>query len=105
MKKIVFLLIVLFCGVNAYSQYNGGLLLYEPATEIEDGTYEAVVDYSNSSTNYSQRYTLTVVVDGDRVVQINFGNGGNINYKSPNIRSYSGGQLRFGVTNFAGTKN
>ena len=32
-----------------------------------------LLDYSNSSTNYSQRYTLTVVVNGDRVVQINLG--------------------------------
>jgi hypothetical protein len=95
MKKIVFLLIVLFCGVNAYSQYNGGLLLYEPATEIEDGTYEAVVDYSNSSTNYSQRYTLTVVVDGDRVVQINFGNGGYIRYNPYEYGKYEGGNLSF----------
>ncbi len=110
MKKIVILFLVLVCGINLYSQINNNLVEYIPnepyiprflrsnvlrSNVLDDGTYEAIVEYRNYSTQTSSKYSLTVVVVNDRVIQINFGNGGNINYKSPNIQSYSGGQLRF----------
>lgn len=43
---------------------------------LDDGTYSATVDYSNSETGYSATYTLDVDVEECRVVQINFPNDG-----------------------------
>lgn len=62
---------------------------------LEDGVYEATVSYKNSLSSYYTNYTLNVVVIDDTVLQINFENGGYINYKSLNIQSYSGGALSF----------
>ena len=41
-----------------------------------DGTYSATVDYYNPETEFSNTYTLDVVVEGCQVTQINFPNGG-----------------------------
>jgi hypothetical protein len=43
---------------------------------LEDGTYSAIVDYSNSDTGYQTRYTLEVEVEECQVIQINFPNDG-----------------------------
>lgn len=108
MKKIILLLVTVICGINLFAQsntYRGGLVLYEPTrsempryqktNELEDGTFRAIVEYRNSNTFTTNKYSLSVIVVDDRVVQINFDNGGFINYNSHNIHSYSGGQLSF----------
>jgi len=84
------------------NQYNGGGIIYKPMREhkpystLKDGTYKVMAKYKNSSTNYSAEYfPLTVEVENDMVVQINFPKGGFIHYQSPNIVSYSGGYLTF----------
>lgn len=52
----------------------------EEKCKFEDGTYDATVDYYNPSTNYSTTYTLDVDVQDCEVVQINFPNGGYLDY-------------------------
>ncbi|MBI2274711.1 MAG: hypothetical protein HYU70_13010 [Bacteroidetes bacterium] len=42
----------------------------------EDGTYSATVDYYNPETDFSNTYTLDVVVEDCQVIQINFPAGG-----------------------------
>lgn len=118
MKKIILLLVTVICGINLYSQTQSDrdfarknrLLLYEPtdiyipriqkSNVIEDGAYKAIVNYKNYSTSYTAKYTLIVNVINDQVLQINFEDGGFINYKSPNILSYSGGELSFSTDDF-----
>jgi len=48
----------------------------EDGAVIEDGTYNATVDYNNPSTGYSATYTLDVEVNDGQVIQIDFPNGG-----------------------------
>lgn len=43
---------------------------------FNDGNHNAIVDYYNPRTGYSKTYTLEVEVEGCKVVQINFPNGG-----------------------------
>ena len=112
MKKIILLLVTGFFCINLYSQINNNLVEYIPnepyiprlqrSNVLDNGTYEAIVEYRNYSTQTSSKYSLTVVVVNDRVIQINFGNGGYINFRSPNIYSYSGGQLSF-TTDYSGS--
>jgi hypothetical protein len=46
------------------------------AKTIADGSYTAIVDYSNPNTGYSATYTLSVEVSDGQVIQINFPNDG-----------------------------
>ena len=48
--------------------------------KFEDGTYSAIVYYNNSNTGYSATYTLDVEVQDCQIVQINFPNGGYLDY-------------------------
>ena len=64
MKKL-FSFNILFLWVNAYSQYNDRSSSLWTSTEIEDGTYEAVVDYQTHQ-QITVKDILTVVVDGDK---------------------------------------
>lgn len=109
MKKIILLLVTGFFCINLYSQINNELVEYKPyipryqrSNVLDNGTYEAIVEYRNYSTQTFSKYSLTVVVVNDRVIQINFGNGGYISFSSPNIYSYSGGQLSF-TTDYSGS--
>lgn len=43
---------------------------------LDDGSYSAVVDYTNDETGYSTQYTLDVDVLNCQIVQINFPNDG-----------------------------
>lgn len=43
---------------------------------LDDGSYSAVVDYTNDETGYSAQYTLDVDVLNCQIVQINFPNDG-----------------------------
>jgi len=69
---------------------------------IKDGTYEATVTYTNFNTGTSNKYILDVKVEYNRVVKIDFGNGGSIHsgYNNENY-VYSGGYLFF-ETDFNG---
>lgn len=64
--------------------------------KIQDGWYEATVEYSNYSTGTRSKYTLDVEVKDDRVVTISFGNGKSVHtgYNSSGY-IYSGGSLDF----------
>ena len=106
MKKILIVLVVMVGCFNLYSQSNNGFGIYEPilidtprgiskSNVLKDGNYKATIGYINLSTSHTAEYTLSVIIKDDKVIQINFENGGNINYRSPNIYSYSGGKLNF----------
>jgi hypothetical protein len=61
---------------------------------FEDGTYAAIVDYSNTQTNYSAQYTLDIEVQDCQIVQINFPNDGyldedHISYSDIDENGYS----------------
>ena len=89
MKKTILICLFLISVHFSFSQYYN-------TSVLENGTYNATVDYKNLSTGHSAKYSLSVVVVEDRVVQINFDNGGNISSNSRNIQTYSGGRLEFG---------
>ncbi len=66
------------------------------AQNIEDGWYEAVVSYYNPKTYTRSKYRLNVKVQYNRVVEIDFGNGGSVHAGYNNSGYvYSGGQLYF----------
>ena len=68
---------------------------------IEDGWYEANVKYANYQTSTYRTYTLDVKVQYNRVVAIDFGNGGSVHTGYNNSGyTYSGGTLYF-ETNYA----
>lgn len=76
-------------------QYNGVSSSTSYLT-IEDGWYEATIKYSNSNTYTRSTYTLNVQVQSDRVVRIDFGNGGSVHSGYNNSGYYySGGYLNF----------
>jgi hypothetical protein len=50
----------------------------EDSRGFEDGVYSAIVDYHNSSTNYSSTYTLDVEVEDNQVTTIYFPRGGHL---------------------------
>lgn len=68
---------------------------------LSDGTYVATVIYSNPSTRTISTYTLEVKVVENRVVKIDFGNGGyvhtGINYSG---YVYEGGRLLLNDGNY-----
>lgn len=65
-------------------------------TILENGWYEATVEYSNANTYTKSTYTLDVKIHNDRVVTISFGNEGSLHTGSNNSGyTYSGGDLTF----------
>lgn len=62
---------------------------------IDNGVYKSTVKYTNYSTGAYEKYTLNVKVENDRVVQIDFGNGGSLHtgYNNEGY-SYEKGYLR-----------
>ncbi len=63
---------------------------------IENGWYNATVEYSNSNTYTNSTYSLTVHVSEDRVISIDFGNGGSVHTGlNNNGYFYTGGYLDF----------
>jgi hypothetical protein len=71
-------------------------LLCRAAGTIGDGRYKATVKVFNHSSYSRNTYTLVVEVRNDRVVSIEFDNGGSIHdgYNNSGYR-YSGGTLQF----------
>lgn len=63
---------------------------------IKDGWYSSTVKYSNYSTGTFATYTLDVKVESNRIVRIDFGNGGSVHsgYNEYGY-IYSGGFLYF----------
>src|ERR1017187_3117113 len=96
MKRITFLLMVLAMIAQpskASSLFN---CPYSVAASygIEDGWYKATVKYDNYSTGTHSTYTLGVKVQYERVVAIDFGNGGSVHSGINNEGYlYSGGSL------------
>lgn len=91
---------MLLIGISAKAQY----LKYEPISPrsgsysnkvLEDGWYNATVQYHNTGTSYKATYNLKVKVSNDNVTMINFGDG----YLHSGINSsgyhWSGGALEF----------
>lgn len=61
---------------------------------IDDGWYSAIVKYMNPGTYTTSRYRLNVKVQYDRVVAIDFGNGGTLHAGMNNEGYlYTGGTL------------
>jgi len=61
---------------------------------IDDGGYSAIVKYMNPGTYTTSRYRLNVKVQYDRVVAIDFGNGGTLHSGINNEGYlYTGGTL------------
>ena len=61
---------------------------------IDDGWYSAIVKYMNPGTYTTSRYRLNVKVQYDRVVAIDFGNGGTLHTGMNNEGYiYNGGTL------------
>ena len=100
MKRLSFLLVLAGLVITTpafgtpYSGYDQSTSIFYGG--IEDGWYIAMVKYSNYSTGTRATYTLKVKVVRDRVVEIDFGNGGSVHsgYNSHGYY-YSGGYLRF----------
>jgi hypothetical protein len=87
MKKLLVLLLLLVIPFFSFERTIDG---------IEDGWYRATVVYFNTSTYTRSTYTLNVKVEWDRVVAIDFGNGGSVHsgYNSSGY-IYGGGYLYF----------
>ena len=106
MKKILFL--ILF-PVLVNAQSGGSIVLpdaglspsgvlWNAVTEssIPDGWYASTVKYYNTSTGTKATYTLNVKVEYNKVVMIDFGNGGSVHNGYNNEGYiYSGGLLSF----------
>ena len=102
MKKkflLITTLITLFFSVPQFvkAQY----LKYEPLgtvsnQKLPNGSYNALVSYSNTSTKHSANYSLKVDVQYGRVTAIHFGNEGSVHNGYNNSGYfYNGGDLRF----------
>lgn len=89
----IFLLFILFISSRSFaievSQFNY-------LSTLVNGWYNATVQYSNYSTGTNAKYTLSVKVEYDNVISIDFGNGGSVHTGFNNEGYiYSGGYLTF----------
>ena len=82
MKKLIFFISLLFifsissCNNSPSSDERYNYEKAEHDYEINDGTYQATVDYYNSATGHSATYTLDVEVENSQVTVIYFPNSG-----------------------------
>lgn len=98
MKFLLFALILGFqISVSiAFSNISKSEIHTFSAQNIKDGWYEAIVSYYNPKTYTRSKYRLNVKVQYNRVVEIDFGNGGSVHAGYNNSGYvYSGGQLYF----------
>lgn len=103
MKNVLLILIILVSYVpSSVSQVvprngqNYRITYPAPTQGIKNGWYQATVKYFNSNTYTRSTYTLNVEVEYNRVVKIDFGNGGSVHSGYNNSDYYySGGQLMF----------
>lgn len=88
------LLSILFSSTLSFARKN-----YNPElnflSTLENGWYNATVQYSNYATGTNAKYTLSVKVEYDKVTIIDFGNGGSV-HTGYNNEGYifSGGYLK-----------
>lgn len=101
MRNILILLLVLGINGQVMAQKSLGELealnyrIYY-GKGLKDGWYEATVKYSNSNTYTRSTYTLHVEVSSNRVIKIDFGDGGSVHSGINNSNYYySGGFLNF----------
>ena len=96
MKKLIILIMIIFLGnlspaVHASSR---NVNSYCEISPIDNGWYKASVKYYNYNTSTRGNYTLNVKVEYDRVVEIDFGEGGSVHTGFNNSNyTYSGGYL------------
>jgi len=90
-----FLLFILFSSSLSFANKNDTSEIHYIST-LENGWYNATVQYSNYSTGTNAKYTLSVKVEYDNVTMIDFGNGGSVHTGFNNEGYiYSGGYLTF----------
>lgn len=98
MKKIIFLVLMSVLTSPLYPE----VLLSSPRnitnriSGIQDGWYEATVNYANYATGTNATYSLNVRVEYGSVTKISFGNGGSVHngYNSEGY-VYTGGYLTY----------
>ncbi|WP_439880924.1 hypothetical protein ACSX1A_17450 [Pontibacter sp. MBLB2868] len=97
MKQFLLALSILFFITTvSYANTVSDPIKSSKTSNIQDGWYEATVKYYNSSTYTRSTYTLNVKVQYNRVVAIDFGDGGSIHSGYNNSGYiYSGGTLSF----------
>jgi len=104
MKRLILILSIILGFVHLSTDLRAQWATYQPIpiyqSSIDNGWYEAIVVYTNYSTNHKAKYKLTVKVEYNRVTEIKFGNEGSvhsgINYSN---YYYSGGYLSFSHNN------
>lgn len=80
MRKLILLLgIALLVGGCGTPQNDTNRTEFKQENTITDGTHNAEVTYSNTGSTY----TISVDVDNNNVIQINFDNGGYISCFAP----------------------
>ncbi len=99
-KKLVIVGIILWgLLVNTYAKSDLNRSEYfvsNFSTGIEEGWYQATIKYENSKTGTYETYSLKVQVQYDKVVKIDFGNGGSVHSGYNNEGYiYTGGSLSF----------
>lgn len=102
MKKRILILGVLLIttsyqiNANNFYEINYNSIKNIVLDGIKDGWYSSTVKYSNYSTGTFATYTLDVKVESNRIVRIDFGNGGSVHsgYNEYGY-IYSGGYLYF----------
>lgn len=99
MKKSIALVLCLFINIAIHAipfRINDDCISVLVDSKIDDGWYEATVNYSNYKTETNATYTLNVKVEYGVVAKIDFGNGGSVHSGYNNEGYiYSGGYLSF----------
>jgi len=101
MKKTIVLFGLLFVGLvsmNLFAENHHAIdkNIVIVNSKISDGWYNSTVSYHNYNTGTESKYTLDVKVESDRVVKIDFGNGGSVHTGFNNEGyTYTGGFFTF----------
>jgi hypothetical protein len=97
MKKTllsIFLITSLLAPSSSHALVSPALSNVANRTSIDDGWYSAIVKYMNPNTYTTSKYRLNVKVQYNRVVAIDFGNGGSVHSGFNNEGYfYTGGTL------------
>lgn len=99
MRKAITLIVILIASISSHSSplvTNSEFISVSVFNKIDDGWYEATVNYSNYKTGTNATYTLNVKVEYGVVAKIDFGNGGSVHSGYNNEGYiYTGGYLSF----------
>ena len=77
--NIIFIFILIFISCKSDSDYNDSIdenISEEIVNNYPDGVYCAEVEYYNPNTGTNSAYTLTVEIEDNQLIKINFPNGG-----------------------------